>query len=152
MVQIKWLLDNLKGYRKKYIAALFLSVLCNILYITSPYFQSRIVDTFISNEHAAENLLQKRSLLLWLIAGMIFFTVVRVCFQYTCNMYYETASQGMIYRIRTSLFRHIENQDMEFYDTFRTGDLMTRMTGDLDLCRHMVSCVIKGVVESAALF
>ncbi|MDE6744327.1 MAG: ABC transporter ATP-binding protein/permease [Lachnospiraceae bacterium] len=152
MVQIKWLWDNLKGYRKKYIAALFLSVLCNILYITSPYFQSRIVDTFISNEHAAENLLQKRSLLLWLIAGMIFFTVVRVCFQYTCNMYYETASQGMIYRIRTGLFRHIEDQDMEFYDTFRTGDLMTRMTGDLDLCRHMVSWVIKGVVESAALF
>ncbi len=152
MVQIKWLWDNLKGYRKKYIIALFLSVLCNILYITSPYFQSRIVDTFISNEHAAENLRQNKSLLLWLIAGMIFFTVVRVCFQYACNMYYETASQGMLYRIRTGLFRSIENQDMDFYDTFRTGDLMTRLTGDLDLCRHMVSWVIKGIVESVALF
>ncbi len=152
MLQIKWLWDNLKGYRKKYIIALFLSVLCNILYITSPYFQSRIVDTFISNEHAAENLRQNKSLLLWLIAGMIFFTVVRVCFQYACNMYYETASQGMLYRIRTGLFRSIENQDMDFYDTFRTGDLMTRLTGDLDLCRHMVSWVIKGIVESVALF
>ncbi len=152
MLQIKWLWDNLKGYRKKYIIALFLSVLCNILYITSPYFQSRIVDTFISNEHAAENLRQNKSLLLWLIAGIIFFTVVRVCFQYACNMYYETASQGMLYRIRTGLFRSIENQDMDFYDTFRTGDLMTRLTGDLDLCRHMVSWVIKGIVESVALF
>lgn len=152
MIQVKWLWDNLKGYRKKYCIALILSVLCNILYITSPYFQSQIVDIFISNENAVENLIEKRDLLLWLIGGMIFFTLVRVCFQYACNMYYETASQGMIYRIRTGLFRSIEDQDMEFYDTFRTGDLMTRMTGDLDMCRHMVSWVIKGVVESVALF
>lgn len=152
MVQVKWLWDNLKGYRKKYCIALFLSVLCNILYITAPYFQSQIVDIFISNEHARDNLAQKKDLLLWLIAGMVVFTAVRVCLQYACNMYYETASQGMLYRIRTGLFRSIEDQDMEFYDTFRTGDLMTRMTGDLDLCRHMVSWVIKGVVESAALF
>lgn len=152
MVQVKWLWDNLKGYRKKYCIALFLSVLCNILYIAAPYFQSQIVDIFISNEHARDNLARKKDLLLWLIAGMVVFTAVRVCLQYACNMYYETASQGMLYRIRTGLFRSIEDQDMEFYDTFRTGDLMTRMTGDLDLCRHMVSWVIKGVVESAALF
>lgn len=152
MIQVKWLWDNLKGYRKKYCIALILSVLCNILYITSPYFQSQIVDIFISNEHAVENLIEKRDLLLCLIGGMVFFTLIRVCFQYACNMYYETASQGMIYRIRTGLFRNIENQDMEFYDTFRTGDLMTRMTGDLDMCRHMVSWVIKGIVESVALF
>lgn len=152
MIQVKWLWDNLKGYRKKYCIALILSVLCNILYITSPYFQSQIVDIFISNEHAVENLIEKRDLLLCLIGGMVFFTLIRVCFQYACNMYYETASQVMIYRIRTGLFRNIENQDMEFYDTFRTGDLMTRMTGDLDMCRHMVSWVIKGIVESVALF
>ena len=142
----------MKESRVQYIAALFLSVACNALYVTSPYFQSRIIDTFISNENALENLSTQKELFFSLIAGMIGFTLLRTCCQYACNMYYETASQGMIYRIRTHLFRKIENQDMEFYDKYRTGDLMTRLTGDLDMVRHMVSWVIKGFVESASLF
>ncbi|MBR6045998.1 MAG: ABC transporter ATP-binding protein [Ruminococcus sp.] len=152
MFQLRWLWHNMKGSRAAYIMALFLSVACNILYIASPYFQSRIIDTFISNENAADNLANERSLLWWLIAGMIGFTLLRTGMQYACQMYYETSSQGMIYRIRTHLFRKIETQDMEFYDRYRTGDLMTRLTGDLDLVRHMVSWVIKGCVESLALF
>ena len=152
MFQIKWLWHNMKGSRTVYIIALMLSVVCNGLYITAPYFQSRIIDTFISNENAAENLKTQRSLLWWLLVGMVGFTLLRTCLQYACNMYYEVASQGMIYRVRTHLFRKIENQDMEFYDRFRTGDLMTRLTSDLDMVRHMVSFVIKGTLESVALF
>ena len=129
-----------------------LSVVCYGLYITAPYFQSRIIDTFISNDNAAENLKTQRSLLWLLLVGMVGFTLLRTCLQYACNMYYEVASQGMIYRVRTHLFRKIENQDMEFYDRFCTGDLMTRLTSDLDMVRHMVSFVIKGTLESVALF
>ncbi|MGN0633355.1 MAG: ABC transporter ATP-binding protein [Oscillospiraceae bacterium] len=152
MFQIKWLWENMKGSRKSYITALCLSVLCSALYISAPYFQSKIIDTFISNENAAANLKNHRDTFLWLIAGMVGFTFLRTVFQYACNMYYEKASQGMIYKVRTHLFRKIENQDMEFYDKFRTGDLMTRLTGDLDMVRHMVSWVIKGTVESASLY
>ena len=152
MFQLKWLWVNMKESRAAYIVALMLSIACNGLYITSPYFQSRIIDTFISNENAAENLREQRGLLIWLIVGMVGFTLLRTSMQYACNMYYEKASQGMIYKIRTHLFRKIENQDMDFYDRFRTGDLMTRLTGDLDMVRHMVSWVIKGCVESLALF
>lgn len=152
MFQLKWLWSNMRGSRAAYIAALALSVVCNALYIASPYFQSRIIDTFISNDNAARNLADERSLFWWLIAGMIGITLLRTVLQYSCNMYYEVASQGMIYRIRTYLFRKIENQDMDFYDRYRTGDLMTRLTGDLDMVRHMVSWVIKGCVESLALF
>ena len=142
----------MKGSRRNYIIALMLSVACNAMYITAPYFQSRIIDGFISNKNAAENLKAHRDVFLWLIAGMIGFTLLRTIMQYACNMYYEVASQGMIYKVRTHLFRKIENQDMAFYDRYHTGDLMTRLTGDLDMVRHMVSWVIKGCVESVALF
>ena len=142
----------MEGSRRNYILALILSIFCNALHITSPYFQSAIIDTYISNDNAVQNLQNDTAGLWWLIAGMIGFTLMRTIFQYTCNMYYEKASQGMIYKVRTHLFRKIENQDMEFYDKYRTGDLMTRLTGDLDMVRHMVSWVIKGIVESIALF
>lgn len=152
LFQLKWLWYNMKGSRVAYILALFLSIFCNALFIAAPYFQSRIIDTFISNENAAANLANERALLWKLLFGMVGFTFLRTVLQYACNMYYEVASQGMIYRVRTHLFRKIEHQDMEFYDRFRTGDLMTRLTGDLDMVRHMVSYVIKSCVESIALF
>ena len=152
MFQLRWLWKNMEGSRRSYIFALCLSVFCNILQLSSPYFQSRIIDTYISNENAVQNLQNDTQGLWLLIAGMIGFTLLRTVLQYACNMYYETASQGMIYKVRTHLFRKIENQDMDFYDKYRTGDLMTRLTGDLDLVRHMVSWVIKGIVESMALF
>ena len=152
MFQLQWIWENLKGNRTKYVTALCLSVICNVLQIVSPHFQSSIIDTFISNDNATENLKNHTDLFWWLIAGMVGFTLLRTVFQYTGNMLYESSSQGMIYKIRTHLFRRIEKQDMEFYNHFRTGDLMTRLTGDLDMVRHMVSWVIKGLVESVALY
>ena len=152
MFQLKWIWHNLKGYRGYYITALVLSLFCNCLYLTTPYFSKELVDKFISGENAAENLANNRSLFWWLLAGMIGFTLLRTIFQYGCNMTYEISSQGMIYKIRNHLFRRIEHQDMDFYDRNRTGDLMTRLTGDLDMVRHAVSWVFKGIVESFSLF
>ena len=152
MFQIQWLWHNLKGYRKIYITALILSLACNALYLTTPYFSSQIIDVYITGENAAENLKNDRNGFLLLLVGMIGFTLLRTIFQYACNMTYEKSSQGMIYKIRNHLFRCVQNQDMDFYDKNRTGDLMTRLTGDLDMVRHTVSWVFKGIVESLSLF
>lgn len=152
MFQLRWLLANLKGQRIKYCIALCLSIVCRMLYVVSPYIQSRIIDTFITADNARENLALHRDLFITLLCAMVGVNFLRTVMQYSCNMYYEVASQGMVYKLRTHLFRKIENQDMAFYDKYRTGDLMTRLTGDLDMVRHMVSWVIKGAVESVALF
>lgn len=152
MFQIQWLWHNLKGYRKIYIIALVLSLVCNALYLTTPYFSSQIIDVYITGENAAENLKNDKNGFLLLLVAMIGFTLLRTIFQYTCNMTYEKSSQGMIYKIRNHLFKQIQNQDMDFYDKNRTGDLMTRLTGDLDMVRHAVSWVFKGIVESLSLF
>lgn len=152
MFQVKWLWYSLKGYRKIYITALFLSLLCNVLYLTTPYFSKEIVDTYITSENAIQNLENNRDGFIMLLIGMIGFTLLRTVLQYSCNMTYEISSQGMIYKIRNKLFERVQNQDMNFYDKNRTGDLMTRLTGDLDAVRHAVSWVFKGIVESFSLF
>lgn len=152
MFQVKWLWYSLKGYRKFYITALFLSLVCNVLYLTTPYFSKEIVDTYLTAENAIENLNNNKEGFIWLLVGMIGFTLLRTILQYSCNMTYEVSSQGMIYKIRNKLFERVQNQDMNFYDKNRTGDLMTRLTGDLDTVRHAVSWVFKGIVESFSLF
>lgn len=110
-----------------------------------------IIDLFLSGEQAAENLATKRNLFWELIIAMVLLTFLRTAIVYLSCMGGEVVSQKALYRIRTYLFDKIERQDMHFYATYRTGDLMTRLTGDLDAVRHMIAWVIRTIVESLAL-
>lgn len=152
MFIIRWLWKNMKGDRALYIFALFLTIICQSMYIITPYFTQQIVDTFIVGENAAENLQNGTDRLITMIALMIGFTVIRCAIQYSANLSYEKTSQGLIYRIRKVLFDKIEQQDATFYDRFRTGDIMTRVTGDLDMIRHSVAWIIKTTLECVILF
>ncbi len=152
MFQIKWIWENMKGYRGRYILALFMTMIGQIMYLTNPIFGRKIVDTFIYNDNAAENLVSGRRLLIMLCLGMVVFTLVRTVIQFSSNMLYEVCSQGMLSKIRNYLFANVQKQDMTFYDRSSTGDIMTRLSGDLDMVRHSVAWIIKALLESIVLF
>ncbi|WP_438349271.1 ABC transporter ATP-binding protein [Paenibacillus sp. FA6] len=152
MFELKWLWQNLQGDRTRYILALCLSVVGSALMIVNPYIGQRIVDTFIANDNAVHNLTQERGLLITLCMAMIGFTLLRTGLAYLTTMMYERSSQNMLYRVRIHLYNKIQGQDMHYYDHNRTGDLMTKMTGDLDMVRHSMAWIIKTIIESLAIF
>lgn len=152
MFELKWLWQNLKGDRARYILALSLSVVGSSLTIVNPYIGQRIVDTFIAGDNAMQNLTDERGLLIMLCLGMIGFSLLRTGLAYLTTMQYERSSQNMLYRIRIYLYNKIQGQDMQYYDHNRTGDLMTKMTGDLDMVRHSMAWIIKMIIESLTIF
>lgn len=152
MFQIRWIWENLKGYRKIYITALCLTVITQSMYIISPKLGQSVVDNYIYGENAAANLANNRRGLYLLLGGMILFTLIRTTLQYTANYCYEKSSQGLIYRVRTYLFDNVQKQDARFFDANRTGDIMTRLSGDLDMVRHSVAWVLKSLLEALVLF
>lgn len=151
MFQIKWIWENLKGYRGRYVFAVVLSIICNALILATPILSALIVDNFITSDNALYNIANKKGYLIALLIALVAFTSLKSYIQYVCCMSYEKSSQGAVYRIRSKLFRSVQNQDMSFYDEYRTGDLMTRLTGDLDMVRHMLAFVFRGLVESLTL-
>ncbi|MCH5324786.1 MAG: ABC transporter ATP-binding protein [Eubacterium sp.] len=152
MFQLKWLWQNLKGYRPMYAAALMLSIIIQTFFLIGPMIVERIVEIFISSPDALENIVVQRDLLIMLCALLIIFTFVRTCLQFLCKMLYETVSQGVLQDVRNKLFAKIQNQDMHYFDTHTKGDLVTRLTGDLELIRHSLAWIILMVVESGSLF
>ena len=150
--KLAWLWENMEGSRAIYVAGMFGTILYNLLQLVVPYFSGRIIDTFLSGEQAAENLKNNTPLFYQLIIGMIALTLFRVVVVYVDCMIYEHVSQKVLYRVRNFLYDKIQRQDMTFYSTYRTGDLMTRVTGDLDAVRHMVAWVIRVVIESFSLY
>lgn len=152
MFLLRWLWKNMSGCRAIYIIALCLTVICQSMYIITPYFTQQITDTFIVNENAVQNITEHTDVLIFMLAAMVGFTVLRCMIQYASNMIYEHSSQTLIYRVRKVLFDRIEKQDAAFYNVYRTGDIMTRVTSDLDMVRHSIAWIIKTIVECIVLF
>ena len=152
MFQIKWIWENMKGYRGRYIFALCLTVIGQIMYITNPIFSQKIVDEFIYSNDPVQAIAERKDVLIGLCLCIIVFTLVRTTIQFSANMLYEKCSQGMLSKIRSYLFKNVQRQDMSFYDKNTTGDLMTRLSGDLDMVRHTVAWIIKTLLESITLF
>lgn len=146
--KIQWLWENMKGRRVLYVIGMLGTVVYNILQLTVPYYSGRIVDLFLSGADAWKNMRTNSGLFYHLLILMIVFTVLRGVIVYGDCMIYEHVSQTVLYRVRNFLYDKIQRQDMTFYSTYRTGDLMTRVTGDLDAVRHMVAWVIRMVIES----
>lgn len=149
--KMKWLMENMRGYRLIFVLGVIGSITYNTMQLVVPAVTQRIIDLFLTGENAAYNLEHKKDLFFTLIAAMIILTFIRTTIVYGTSMLYETASQGALYRIRMFLYDKIQRQDQKFYQTYRTGDLMTRMTGDLDAVRHMIAWVIKTIIESFTL-
>lgn len=149
--RIQWLWMNMKGRRFLFILSMFGTIVYNALQLTVPYFSGRIVDEFLTGENAAENMTYHKDVFFGLIIGMILLTLFRTLVVYFDCMGYEYVSQYVLLKIRNFLFNKIEHQDMRFYNEYRTGDLMTRLTGDLDAVRHNIAWVIRSIVESFSL-
>ena len=150
--KLAWLWENMQGTRGIYIVGMLGTIVYNVLQLTVPYYSGKIVDIFLTGENARENMRTNSDLFYKLLIAMVGFTFLRTIIVYLDCMIYEHVSQTVLYRVRNYLYDKIERQDMTFYSTYRTGDLMTRVTGDLDAVRHMVAWVIRMVIESFSLF
>lgn len=142
----------MEGSRRVYICGMIFSIISTSMFTITPRITSEITDTFIVNENALANLETRSGYLIGLLAAMIGFTILRGALEYGSTMMYERSSQAMIYKIRNVVFKNIEDQDAKFYDIYRTGDIMTRISGDLDMVRHSIAWIIRTVIECVVLF
>ena len=144
MTPLKWFSGFLKKYRLAIVIGLVLMTVIVACAIVNPYISGMIVDDVIQG--GAYDLLLK------LIGIMLAVTAVRAILRYATQMMFETCSQGVLYRMRDAVYRKLLQEDFAFYNRNRTGDLMSRQTGDMDAIRHFVAFVIYTVYENILMF
>jgi ATP-binding cassette subfamily B protein len=83
---------------------------------------------------------------------MFIVQVVRLGMRYIMHMLLEQESCTAMTVIRKDMFQMIQGQDYRFLGKFPTGNLMTRMTQDLDRVRHTVAWVSFAFMDSVATF
>lgn len=144
MTAMQWFFSFFKKYRKRLIFALFLTTITCVLAIVNPQISGIVVDEVIEGGN--------REIMPMLAAILILSTLIRAVLKYWFLIIFEKSSQGMLYSMRDYVYRRFMSQDFTFYDNNRTGDLMSRQTGDMDAIRHFVAFVIYSIYENSLLF
>ncbi|MCL2833767.1 MAG: ABC transporter ATP-binding protein/permease [Treponema sp.] len=144
MSQLGWLWSYLKGNRSRLVAGIFFSAVSSAMIIINPMLSQQLIDNVIIPANTEP--------LIRLLIIMFCATVIRLSLRYIMHMWLESESNVAMSEIRSHMFRIVQNQDYKFLGRFPTGNLMTRMTQDLDRLRHTVSWVSFMFVDSVVQF
>ncbi len=153
MLQIKWVWKNMRGAKKVYIFALSVGLLSSLLVFVNPMLTQRVVDEVLVGVTQADGtVFHNTEILMPLLIGIVGMHVFRMLCLYGRTFFADYSTQKLTVNLRRHLYDKIQSQDKSYYDRNRTGDLMTRMTGDLEMVRHFMAFVLRELLTDTVLF
>ncbi|NLL42803.1 MAG: ABC transporter ATP-binding protein [Firmicutes bacterium] len=141
MFYLKRLMNYSRRYHKVNLLGLGLALVAIVLGLVKPYLTKMIVDDVLV---AGNYELFTKLALIFL--GM---TLLRVIAQYFKSYIFQYTSQGVLYDLRSDLFRRLLRQSFSFFDQERTGLLMNRLVGDLRAVRMFLNMGYVQAFEAA---
>jgi ATP-binding cassette subfamily B multidrug efflux pump len=143
MRALSWLWDYIKEMKYKYFFGLFLVLVFSSSMLFIPGIGGYIVDDIIIG--GGDNLLQ-------VLLILVSITLFRTFISYYFKLIMEDVSQRAIFKIRSDLFKKVQSMDFEFFDKTKSGDIMSRMTGDIEAIRHFIAHVIYTLFQNTLFF
>ncbi len=144
MFQLKWVWKYMGKKRHYFVIGMILSFVTSITTILNPMISKRLIDDVVTPGNT--------ELLIPLLVAIVGVQLFRTTGRYFMIMLIEKNSQQMHDDLRRKMFHVIQHEDYRFFRKMRTGDLMTRMTNDLDLVRHGVAWISYVATDSIVLF
>ncbi|MFZ2589757.1 ABC transporter ATP-binding protein [Paucilactobacillus nenjiangensis] len=92
------------------------------------------------------------SLLVWTIIILLVTAALLAIFNFLSTYYMTVMSQNSITELRNQLFGQIIRQDTAFFESSKTGDLMTRLTSDINNLQSLISANMLSVVGNMFTF
>lgn len=92
---------------------------------------------------------RESEMVLLTVAGLIGVAIVRGVFTFLQGFLAERASQGVAYDLRNALFVKLERLSFAYYDRVQAGQLITRITNDVEQVRVFAG---NGVVQLVSAF
>jgi ATP-binding cassette subfamily B multidrug efflux pump len=139
---------RLAGYAAPHWRTFLLATLTLIcltgLGMVGPYLSRLLVDEVLVGG--------RRELLLQLCLAVLLVAVGRGVCRYAKGYWIEEVGQHVIHDLRVGLYAHLQRLPFQYYDQARTGELMSRLTGDVEAVRHLISNGILNLFDSMLTF
>jgi ATP-binding cassette, subfamily B, multidrug efflux pump len=135
------LLPYLIPFRMQLIGVMVCVVAYTLLGLIGPYLMGLAIDRFINNK----DVLGLLNLALLMLLTYFLFNV----FNAIANWVMARVSQRALKGLRHDLFKHLQELSISFFDTHTAGELMSRLTNDIDAINQAVSQNVTSLVASA---
>jgi ATP-binding cassette, subfamily B, multidrug efflux pump len=135
---LRHLFPYLAKYKKRYVIGFAALILTQVVGVTVPLVIKETFDA-LTIEVTAQKLAFFAVLLLVI-------ALAKAVFQFWMRWILIGISRDVEYDLRNDLFEHLMRQDARYYNEHRTGDLMAKLTNDLNAVRNIVG---PGIMYSA---
>lgn len=148
MNHIKWVFENMKGSRAKFFWGIIMhNLLCMPCVVIAPIFLSKFVDRVFKGGTVSID-----QTAYMLVAAFLITTILRCIFSYTYLVLLDSAANDVLFNLRNALYKKLSILSPSFYSRTRTGDIMMRLTGDLEAIRHFVAWVATNAIYAVGIF
>lgn len=108
----------------KLLLTMIMVALSSAFALAGPFLTGLAIDDYIAsgNENG----------LLWLLAGLVLVYIGYSLVSFLQNYWMADIAQKTVYELRDDLFRHFHKLPISFFDKRRHGELMSRVTNDID--------------------
>ncbi|HEY2861669.1 MAG TPA: ABC transporter ATP-binding protein [Terracidiphilus sp.] len=135
----------MRRYRWGYVWGSLSVIATNIVSVQGPRIIGKAIDYLKQNGATRQTILFYAALLVgvYLVKGV---------FLYAQRWILIGISREIEFDLRNDLFRHLEKQDSGFYHRYRTGDIMARLTNDLNAVRMLLGPALMYSANTISLF
>ncbi len=134
------LLPYLLPFKAALALVLGLVLAYTLLGLLGPYLMGLAIDKFIDGKDPAG----LGRIALFMLISYLFYNL----FQAAANWIMARVSQRALKKVRSDLFGHLQQLSIGFFDTHTAGELMSRLTNDIDAINQAVSQNVTSLIAS----
>jgi ATP-binding cassette subfamily B protein len=128
------------AFRLGMASVLVLVIVYSLLGLAGPYLMGLAIDRFI----ATKDLAGLAQISIWMLVVYILNNV----FQAIAGWVMSVVSQRALKNLRRDLFEHLQTLPLSFFDHYPAGELMSRLTNDIDAINQAVSQNVTSLLAS----
>ena len=135
-----------EGYKLQLAVVLVSIIISALVGVIGTQFIKYLIDDFITPLLGSQSPDYTRLLNVIMIMAVIY--LVGVVCTFTYNRLMVNISQGVLNKIRTQMFNHMQKLPIRYFDSRTHGDIMSTYTNDVDTLRQMLSQSIPQVFSA----
>lgn len=126
---------RLARFYRPYLLTLYLGLFLMALFsaglLVTPYLTEALINNVIDAHHW--------NLLIYLVGATVLLAAVTGAFNYAQQFFIQDFGQKCTYRLREALYARLQSHGYAYYDREHTGNLMQRLTGDVEAFRMFLT-------------
>ncbi len=124
---------------KMYIPMLFLLIAISFISLLPAKLLGSAIDTIITGGITTKSLT-------FLVGGLILLPLGRYVLSMIYNYMMNYEGQKLTYKLRSRYLDHLFHMDSKFYESYKKGDLIARVTNDLDAITAAATSMLEAII------